>query len=93
MFNEFVSLLSAYGPAGIGFSLVVLILIYVARVSGLVITGNQARLANVLLSVILSGLAADPGAGKSLEAILISLVSSLLYELFKYAQSKRSPAG
>lgn len=89
MFSEFVTLMSGYGWQGAALALVVLVLVYVARVNGLVVDGSMARVANVVLSSILAGLnPLDPTAESALMAVIASLGSALLYEFIQFATEK-----
>lgn len=93
MFAEFVSLATQYGWQGVLFALVVLALVYFARINGLVVDGNGARIANVVLSAILTGLnPLDPSAPDAIVAVIASLGSALLYELIRWANSRLNPA-
>lgn len=81
--EQLIEAFQSFGLPGLLIVVVVLILIYVARISGLVATGNQARIANIVLTAILFGLSEDPTATAALQAAIASIASALLYELFK----------
>lgn len=82
--QSLVDALSAFGLPGLLAALVILIGVYVAKRSGLVATGNQARIANVVLSAILFGLSDNPQSEGALLAVLSSLLAALAYEGLKY---------
>ncbi len=89
MFSEFVNLAGEFGVQGLALAVIVLCLIYVARVNGLVVDGKWARVANVLLSTILSGLnPLNAEAPEALVAVIASLGSALLYEFIQFASKK-----
>ena len=69
-------------------ALVILIGVYVAKAGGLVATGNQARLANVVLSTILYGLSENPQSEGALLAVLSSLLAALAFEGLDYLKKK-----
>lgn len=87
-FQTLIDTLQAFGLPGLLAALVILVGVFVARRAGLVATGNQARIANVVLSAILFGLGDNPKAEGALMAVLASLLASLMFELIKYAGSK-----
>lgn len=89
MFDQFVSIASSFGWQGLSLAIIVLVLVYVARINGLVVNGANARIANVVLSAILSGLnPLDPSAEQAIVAVIASLGSALLYEFIRFAQKK-----
>ena len=88
-FELIVSIAQQYGAFGLGAGLLVLIGVFVAKRSGLVVNGDQARIANVLLAVILAGL--DPSNADSLNLItaaIASLASALAFELLKLVNNR-----
>lgn len=89
MFQELIALASEFGVQGLALALLVLALVYLARVNGLVVDGKWARVANVVLSSILAGLnPLDPSAPEALVAVIASLGSALLYEFIQFASKK-----
>lgn len=93
MFEQFIGLAAEYGWQGMLFALVVLVLVYVARINGLVVNGNWARVANVVLAAILTGLnPLEPDAEKAIVAVIASLGSALLYEFIQFATKKLAEA-
>jgi hypothetical protein len=78
-FQTLVDTLSAFGLPGLLAALVILIGVFVARQSGLVATGNQARIANIVLSAVLFGLGDNPQAEGALMAVLSSLLAALAF--------------
>ena len=64
-------------------------MVYVSRINGLVVNGTWARIANVTLSTILSGLdPLNPNAEQALVAIIAALGSGLLFELIQMGAKK-----
>jgi hypothetical protein len=88
-FNEIVTLFKENSAAGGWLALLVLVLVYIGRINGLVVNGTVARIANVTLSTILSGLdPLNPNAEQALVATIAALGSGLLFELIQMG-SKR----
>lgn len=79
-FEVLIQALTGFGLPGIIAALVILIGVYVARKAGLVATGDQARLANIVLSAILFGLSANPQAEGALMAAISSMLAGLAHE-------------
>ena len=73
-----VDLFSSFGVNGLIASAVILVLIYVAKRSGLVATSDQARLANVILAAVIYGLN-DPSSESALMAVLSAVIASLAH--------------
>jgi hypothetical protein len=88
-FQTLVDVLSSFGLPGILAALVILIGVFVAKQSGLVATGNQARIANVILSAILYGLSDNPQAEGALLAVLSSLLAALAFTGLEYLKKKK----
>lgn len=78
-----VETLSTYGLFGLIAAAVILVGVYVAKKSGLVATGDQARIANVVLGAILFALGENPQAEGALMAVLSSVLAGLAYELLQ----------
>jgi len=92
MIDALVEALKAYGVPGLLIALAVLVSVFLARESGLVVSGNMARLANVALSAVLSGLSGAPEADRAVLAALSSLMAALAYEALKYLAGRIKPA-
>lgn len=89
MFDELIRAAGEFGPTGLALALVVLVLVYAARLGGLVVDGKWARIANIVLSAVLAGLnPLDPAATETLVAVIASIASALIYEALKYAGEK-----
>jgi len=88
MIDTFVTTLSAFGWQGVLIALVVLSLVFVAKKSGIVATGNHARLANIVLSAILAGLGENPEAESALMAAISAMLAGLAYEGLEYLGNK-----
>lgn len=80
--------LQAFGLPGLLAALVILLGVFVAKRAGLVATGDQARIANVVLSAVLFGLGDNPQSEGALMAVLSSLLAALAYELIKFIGAK-----
>ncbi len=86
--------LSTFGVPGLIATAVILLGIFAAKKGGLVATGNQARIANVVLSAILYGLADNPQSEGALLAVLSSVLAALAYTGLEWLGSKsKLPAG
>jgi len=86
--DQFQALLEAFAALGFGWQgLVIIALIlggvYIARKAGLAATGDQARIANLLLGAVLAGLSDNPQSESALLAVLSSTLSALAYEGIK----------
>jgi len=72
--------------------LVVLVLVFAASAFKLTITGNQKRLANLVLSLLLGGVSLT---GTTPEAALVTAIASLasagIYELIQWAARRTLP--
>ena len=86
--QNLVDTLQAFGLPGLLAALVILVGVFIAKKSGLVATGDQARIANVILSAVLFGLGDNPQSEGALMAVLASLLASLAYELIKYIANR-----
>lgn len=94
VFEEMFAMLAEAGLPGLAVALVVLIGVFMARRGGLVVTGKQARLANLIIAVIASGL--DPANAEAeglMVAVIGAVVSALVYELLKWVGGKFPGAG
>lgn len=82
---DFVELVKANGVLGLVTGLVVLVAVFALSKSGVVVTGDQKRFANVILSVLLAGLSlVNPEDPQVVVAAIASVASALLYELIKW---------
>lgn len=90
--QNLVDALSGFGWQGLVIVAIILLGVFVAKKSGLVATGDHARIANVVLSAILYGLSDNPQSEGALLAVLSSVLAGLLYTglewLGKQAKSK-----
>jgi len=87
-FQTLVEALSEFGLAGVIAALVILLGVFAAKRAGIVATGNHARLANIVLSAILYGLADNPEAETALLAVISSVLAGLFYQGLEYAGNK-----
>ena len=90
--EQFLELVKANGIEGLVIGLVVLVLVFAASAFKLTITGNQKRLANLILSLLLGGVALS---GTTEDAAIVSAIASLasagLYELIQWAARRSLP--
>lgn len=78
------------GVPGLVFGLLVLVAVYIAKYSGIVISGNTARLANLVLSALLAGLGTNGGSSnETLVAGIAALSSALVHELLERITQKK----
>lgn len=84
MFDALIEAMKAYGLVGLAIAALVLVSVYLARQGGLVVKGDHARLANIVLAAILSGLSGAPEADRALLAAVSSILAALMYELIRY---------
>jgi hypothetical protein len=88
-----VDTLSAFGVPGMIAAFVILIGVFVAKASGLVATGDQARIANIVLSAVLFGLGDNPQAEGALMAVLSSLLAALAFTGLEWMKNKQIAKG
>ena len=90
--DQFLDIVKTSGPEGIVIGLVVLVLVFAASAFKLTITGNQKRLANLVLSLLLGGVSLT---GTTPEAALVTAIASLasagIYELIQWAARRTLP--
>lgn len=91
--QNLVDALTSFGLPGLLTALVILISVFIARKSGIVATGNHARLANLILGAVLYGLNGSAGADTALHSVLASLIAGLAYKGIEYISSKAVSAG
>ena len=79
------------GLIGLALAVVIYFAVIVAKRAGLVITGDHARLANVLLSAFFSlNLQGLDDLERGLVGLLASLGSALIHELYKYLTAPKT---
>lgn len=86
-----VNALSSFGLPGAFAALVILVGVFFARKSGIVATGNHARLANIILSAILYGLNGSADSENALHSVLASILAGLAFELLNWTTKKFAP--
>ena len=73
------------GVLGVLLAVIVFVIIYIARFTELLKTGNMARAANVIASVLLSGLGIDLAVGeKAFSALVAVVLSSVIHKLVEW---------
>ena len=86
---EFIELVQANGVLGLEVGLGVLIVVFQLNKSGVVVGGEQKKAANIVLSILLSGLSVlDPEFGDVLVASIASIGSALAFHLIQWAGVK-----
>jgi len=89
--NDFLQLVLNNGVEGLVAGFGVLLLVYAVSKGGIAVTGNQKRIANVVLSVLLAGVSIlEPQADEVVVAALASVVSALAYEFVRFLAQKSS---
>lgn len=88
-----VETLQAFGLPGLIAAFIILAGVFIAKRAGLVATGNQARIANIVLSAVLFGLGDNPQSEGALMAVLASLLAALAFQGLEYLSKKASKNG
>ena len=88
----FVALVLASGPAGLISGLGVLVAVFLLARGGVVASGAQKQAANVVLSILLSGVSLlDPQPEAAVTAAIASVGSALAYEFLRGGLPKLFP--
>lgn len=86
--DVFLELVKANGVEGLFIGFAVLLLVFGLNKSGVAVSGEQKRLANVVLSILLAGVSLlDPSQGEVVVAAIASLGSAVAYELIRWVLS------
>jgi pilus assembly protein Flp/PilA len=84
-----INVLMQSGLYGLLAALVVLVVVFIAKRVKLAKSGDMARLLNLLLSVLVSGVASDPGKLENqIIMVVCALASAALHEIFTWLASK-----
>lgn len=86
--NQMVEALASFGLPGLLAALAILLGVFFARKSGIVATGNHARLANLILGGILYGLNGSADAETVLHSFLSSVIAGLAFQGIEYLSTK-----
>ena len=87
----FLELVKANGLQGLFIGFVVLLVVFGLNKSGVVVSGEQKRFANVALSILLAGVSLlDPSQGDVVAAAIASLGSAVAYELIRWVISLKA---
>lgn len=79
--SQFLNLVLHNGPEGLGTGLLVLVIVYFMSAGNVVVTGNQKRVANIVLGILLSGVSlVNPSSPDVLVAAIATVSSALVYE-------------
>lgn len=88
----FLELVKANGVEGLFIGFIVLLAVFGLNKSGVIVSGNQKRIANVILSLLLAGVSlTDPSQASAVIAALASLGSAVAYELLRYVFGLAKP--
>lgn len=83
--DQFVSLVQANGVLGLITGLIVLVTVFGLSQGGVTVTQGQKQSANVVLSILLSGVSLfNPGQNDTVVAAIASISSALAYEFIRY---------
>ncbi len=91
--SQLVEAFAAFGLPGLLTALVILVGVFIAKQSGIVATGNHARLANLVLGAILYGLNGSADSETALHSVLASLLAALAFQGIQYLSTKASKTG
>ncbi len=86
-----VETLQAFGLPGLIAAGLVLLTIFLAKRSGMIVSGNQARIANIVLNAIIFGLGDNPQSEGALLAVLSMVLSALAFTFLEWAGKKLKP--
>jgi len=88
--SEFLALVTANGIEGLIVGLLVLVAVYLLGTGNVVVTGNQKRVANVVLSILLAGVSLfNPESAEVVTGAIASISSALLFEFITFVAAKR----
>lgn len=86
----FIELVKGAGPEGLYVGFFVLLFVYALSAGGVVVTKGQKQSANVVLSILLSGLQLlNPKDEQALIAAIASIASAVAYEFVRWLAAKQ----
>ena len=89
--SEFLALVTSNGLEGLFVGFLVLLVVYALSAGNVVISGNQKRLANVVLSILLAGVSlVNPESSEVVVGAIASVASALLYEFIQFLAKKQA---
>jgi len=89
--SEFLALVTANGIEGLIVGLLVLVAVYLLGTGNVVVTGNQKRVANVVLSILLAGVSLfNPESAEVVTGAIASISSALLFEFITFVAKKQA---
>jgi len=92
--EAFLELVKANGVEGLFLGFAVLLIVFGLNKSGVVISGEHKRFANIVLSLLLAGVSLlDPSQGDVVQAAIASLGSAVAYELIRWVLSFKPSGG
>jgi len=89
--SEFLALVTSNGIEGLIVGLLVLVAVYLLGTGNVVVTGNQKRVANVVLSILLAGVSLfNPESAEVVVGAIASISSALLFEFITFVAKKQA---
>lgn len=91
--SEFLTLVTSNGVEGLVVGLIVLLAVYALSAGNVVVTGNQKRVANVVLAILLAGVSlVNPESADVVIGAIASISSALTFEFITFLANKRKAA-
>lgn len=89
--SEFLTLVTSNGLEGLAVGLVVLLTVLAMSFGNVVVTGNQKRVANLVLSILIAGVSLlNPESADVVTGAIASVSSALLYEFITFLAKKNA---
>lgn len=96
--ENFLALVTSNGIEGFMVGLIVLVVVFALSASNVVVSGDQKRVANMTLSILLAGVSiVNPQDSQVIVSAIASISSALMFEFIQFlyrkqAERKLSPA-
>ena len=87
-FQALLDLFAGFGWQGLGVVGVILGAVVVAKKSGVVATGNQARAASIILAAVMQGLADNPESETAMLTVLSVVLAGLAHNALEWLGDK-----
>ena len=89
--SDFITLVTSNGLTGLIVGLAVLVAVYGMSAANITVTGNQTRIANVVLSILISGVSlVNPESADVVVGAIATVSSALVYEFIQYLLAKKN---
>lgn len=89
--SDFITLVTSNGLTGLIVGLAVLVAVYGMSAANITVTGNQKRIANVVLSILISGVSlVNPESADVVVGAIATVSSALVYEFIQYLLAKKN---